>query len=87
MSKPIEELPNLGPATARMLARIGVVDERGLAELGPVEAYARMRFISTRGLSLNALYSMDAALRGESWRNVSSVRKAELRRALAERGR
>lgn len=86
MSRGIAQMRNLGPAMARALAEIGVSNEDQLRELGPVEAYARILFfVGKRGMSLNALYSMDAALKEQSWTEVTAARKAELRAALAAR--
>ena len=42
MDDPLTGLPNLGPASARMLAEAGIHTGRQLDELGSVEAYRRV---------------------------------------------
>ena len=87
MSKPIENLRNLGPFMARQLAEIDVHDEAGLRALGAVEAYARLRFQMGRGMSLNALWAMDGALCGIDCRHLPDERKRMLKAQLEERTR
>lgn len=84
MGMPIAQMRNLGPATARMLGEIGIVDSMGLARTGSVAAYRQLKFRFGRHVSLNALYAMEAALRGCDWRALDADSKAELR-AAAER--
>ena len=55
---------NLGPVTRRRLAEIGITGMEQLSEVGSVQAFVRMRFVSPRGLSLNALHAMEAAILG-----------------------
>lgn len=83
--KPIHEMHGLGPYMARVLGEIGVMTEEELGELGPVEAYARLKFFVGKGVTLNALYAIDAALAGLDWRLLPDDRKAELRAELAKR--
>lgn len=85
MSSRIENLPNLGPYMSRSLAEIDVHSVEDLRALGAVEAYARLKFRFGREMSLNALWAMDAALKGIHWRDIDARRKAELRELLTER--
>jgi DNA transformation protein len=85
MARPVTEMRNLGPFMARALSEIGVETEAELRELGPVEAYARMKHLEVPRLSLNALYAMAASLYDVDWRLVSPERKIELRRELERR--
>jgi DNA transformation protein len=81
MSVPIEKMRNLGPATARMLAEIDILDEDGLRALGAAEAYRRLKFQFGRHVSIIALYAMEAALRGCDWRALDAATKDQLRRS------
>jgi DNA transformation protein and related proteins len=87
VSRSIEDMRNLGPATARMLAEVDVLDENGLRLLGSVEAYARLKFRFGRNVSLIALYAMEAALLEIDWRDLSAESKADLKRQLEARGK
>jgi len=64
---PISTLPGLGPVTAERLAEAGIRTMTDLRSLGPVEAYRRLKFLFSRQVSLNALYGLEAALRGCHW--------------------
>jgi DNA transformation protein len=81
--RPIEELRNLGPVMARRLREVGIATEDDLRRSGALGAFAKLRSRSQRGLSLNALYAMEAALLGLDWRDLAAERKAELRIAAA----
>lgn len=85
MSEPVDNLPNLGPYMARRLAEIGVTNADDLRAMGAIEAYARLKFQFGRGISLNALWAMDAALSGIDWRHLSESRKSELKEQLRAR--
>jgi hypothetical protein len=52
----IEDVPNLGPFTAKRLAEIGVTNEGELRAMGAVAAYHRLKFLFGRGITLNALW-------------------------------
>lgn len=81
MSRPIEEMRNLGPATARMLAEVDIDSEDALRQLGAVEAYRRLKFRFGRHVTLVALYAMEAALRGCDWRSLEPAVRGVLRKA------
>ncbi len=83
MPRPVEELPNLGPVMARRLREIGIVTDDDLRCSGALRAFAALRTKTRRGLSLNALYAMEAALLGLHWRDLPPERNAELRIAAA----
>ena len=63
MSKSVAALSSLGPVTAARLAEIGIDMPEALAEAGAVGAYQRLRFRFGKAITLNALYSLDAAIR------------------------
>lgn len=80
MNRRIEELPNLGPATARMLAEVGIEDEEALRAIGAVDAYRRLKFRFGRDVTLVALYALEAALTNRDWRMLDMEEKDRLRR-------
>jgi DNA transformation protein len=82
MARRIGLMRNLGPVTERRLAEIGIVSEEDLRATGSVEAYVRMRFVSPRGLSLNALHAMEAAILGCDWRDLDAGTKQRLNAAV-----
>ncbi len=77
----IEEMRNLGPATAKMLAEVGVHREGDLRRIGAVDAYHRLKFRFGRQVTIIALYAMEAALHGCDWRSLDPETKERLRRA------
>ncbi|MBL4599259.1 MAG: TfoX/Sxy family protein [Rhizobiaceae bacterium] len=79
MARTIEQMRNLGAASARMLAEIGVHDEDDLRELGAVTAYTRVKFQLPGNASILLLYAMEAALRDCDWRTLDEKTKAELK--------
>lgn len=81
MSRPIERMRNLGPATARMLAEVDVDGEDALRRMGAIEAYHRLKFRFGRRVTLVALYAMEAALRDCDWRLLGPEVQDELRSA------
>lgn len=83
LDTPIENLRNLGPASAAWLHEIGVHTRADLERLGPVIAYrlVRQRRSST---SLNLLWAMAAALSDKDWRDLSADEKERLRMKLEE---
>jgi|GEM_PF-6488480 len=80
---PLADLPNLGPASAAMLARIGVRTRGDLARVGPVLAFRALRDVEPSA-SLNLLWAMHGALTGERWDRLGADAKAALRADLAE---
>ncbi|WP_227984981.1 TfoX/Sxy family DNA transformation protein [Nocardia spumae] len=73
----------LGDAAAAMLAPAGVTTVDELADVGPVEAYRRMRAAEVKGLGLDMLWAMDAAL---TYRDRSAVDAERRRELLSELG-
>lgn len=80
MTLRIEEMRNLGPATAKMLAEVGVYRESDLRRIGAVDVYHRLKFQFGRHITIIALYAMEAALRGCDWRSLDPETKERLRR-------
>ena len=67
MDAPISTLPGVGPVTQGWLEEAGIRTVADLRAIGSVEAYRRLKFMFPRRVSLNALYGLEAALRGCSW--------------------
>lgn len=78
-------LPNLGPAMDRYLSEIGVETAEDLRGLGAVEAYARLRMVLPRGLSILGLYAMQAALENRALQDLSAAERASLRAAVGQK--
>jgi DNA transformation protein len=82
----LSDLPNLGPASQRMLAaaHIHTLDE--LRTLGAVQAYWQVRQAETqrsgRAVSLNLLWALEGALTGLHWQTVARVHRTSLLLAL-----
>ncbi|HEY8607503.1 MAG TPA: TfoX/Sxy family DNA transformation protein [Noviherbaspirillum sp.] len=78
-------LPNLGPASARMLAAAGIRDAAALADCGAVDAWIAVRR-SGLPASLNLLWALEGALSGRDWRLVAREDRLRLLTELEARG-
>jgi DNA transformation protein and related proteins len=78
---PIDELPNLGPASAGWLREAGISTVADLQRLGPVVAY---RLVKARRpqASLNLLWALAAGHDGLDWRALPDSDKDRLRTEL-----
>jgi DNA transformation protein len=77
---PVSTLPGLGPVTQERLEAAGIRTIDELRAIGPVEAYRRLKFMMPRQVSLNALYALEAALRGCHWLDLPQDVKTALQR-------
>lgn len=79
IATPIGPLQGLGPVTRGWLedAGIGTVDD--LRNLGSVEVFRRLKFMMPKKVSLNALYGLEAAIRGCHWLDLPPEVKESLR--------
>lgn len=75
---PVSTLSGIGAVTQKRLEEAGIGTVADLRALGSVEAYRRLRFMSPRQVSLNALYALEAALRGCHWLDLPSSVKTIL---------
>ncbi len=75
-------LRNLGPASARLLARVGIRDRAALQAAGSVAVFADLRAAGHRP-SLNLLWALEGALSNQPWQQVAQERRAALLAALA----
>lgn len=76
----ISSLPGIGPVTQSRLDEAGIRTVSDLKAIGSVEAYRRLKFMLPRHVSLNALYGLEAALRGCRWTDLPQDVKAALQR-------
>ncbi|WP_114948218.1 TfoX/Sxy family protein [Microvirga calopogonii] len=74
----IDTLPGIGPVTQSRLADAGILTVGELRSMGSVEAYRRLKFMLPRQVSLNALYALEAALRGCHWLDLPQDVKTAL---------
>jgi len=74
---PINTLPNLGPASGRMLAHAGITGIDDLRRIGAVEAFLRVEEVGQRP-SLNLLYALEGALRACHWTRISRTERTRL---------
>ena len=79
-ASPVITLPGIGPVTVGWLDAAGISSVTDLRTLGAVEAYRRIKFMRPREVNLNALYALEAALRGCHWQHLPAVVKIELQR-------
>jgi DNA transformation protein len=75
---PIDTLPGVGPVTCNWLRDAGIYTIGDLQAIGALEAYRRLKFMLPRRVSLNALYGLEAALRGCHWLDLPQDVKTAL---------
>lgn len=75
----IDTLTGIGPVTRGWLEDAGIRSVCDLRTLGSVEAYRRLKFMMPRRVNLNALYALEAALRGCHWLDLPQDVKIVLR--------
>ena len=87
--RPVSDLKNLGPVTARLLGEVGIATERQLRVIGPVTAFCRLKHMAPRQITLVCLYALQGALSDIHWNNIPASRKEALRHGVsaAIRGR
>lgn len=83
---PIADVPNLGPASARMLERAGITTFSQLRRVGAVAAFAEVKEAG-EPVSLNLLWALEAALSNLTWQQVARIRRASLLLALDDHQR
>ncbi|MEO8801961.1 MAG: TfoX/Sxy family protein [Rudaea sp.] len=75
--KDTNKIRNVGPKSAAWLRQVGVRTQDDLEQLGPVEAFMKVKRAGFRP-SLNLLYSLAGAIADCHWTDLSDERKAEL---------
>jgi len=76
-----DTLPNLGPASRRLLADVGLGTVDNLRRIGAVAAFARVQ-ARHPSVSLNLLWALEGALTGERWQDVAREHRTSLLLAL-----
>src|SRR5690606_30807495 len=85
--KPIAELKNLGPSTARDLAEIGVETYSQLQEVGPVDAWHRLNELRSKQYTLVGLYALAGAILDKEWKELPPEYRTQLREEAARSAR
>lgn len=83
LSEPIENLRNLGPASAAWLREAGISTIAELERMGPAAVYRLVRQQQPKA-GLNLLWALHAGLLDCDWRELSDERKEKLRREVEE---
>lgn len=76
---PVGTLPGIGPVTEGWLEETGLRTVGDLRAAGALEAYRRLKFMLPRRVNLNALYALEAALRGCHWLDLPDDVRTSLR--------
>lgn len=76
--EPIENLRNLGPASAAWLREVGITTIAELTRVGPAAAYSLVKTKQPKA-SLNLLWALAAGLLDLDWRELSDEEKDRLR--------
>ncbi|MBT0962160.1 TfoX/Sxy family protein [Denitromonas iodatirespirans] len=77
----LARLRNLGPASARMLAKAGIFSVQALHDMGAVAAFRRVRHAEPAA-SLNLLWALEGALTDRPWQAVARHERLRLLLAL-----
>lgn len=77
----VEQLGNLGAASAGWLRQVGIHHLAELAEMGAVQAFLRMQHAGFKP-GLNLLYALHGAISGKHWLEVKRNSQTELVLAL-----
>lgn len=71
---PIEQLPNLGPMSAKQLAKINVRKFSELKNKGAIASYAELLKLKDFKPSLNFLYALMGAIEGKHWTEYKQIK-------------
>ncbi|NQY95616.1 MAG: TfoX/Sxy family DNA transformation protein [Henriciella sp.] len=75
---------NIGDTLSKRLASIEIYSRSDLELVGPVRAYIRMSELAGKRLPMcYNLYSLQGALNGKDWRELSNAEKQKLRSQVA----
>ena len=77
-----DKLLNVGPKSTAWLRQVGIRTEEALREAGAVGAFVKVKRAGFRP-SLNLLYSLEGALTGCHWQQVSPERRAQMLEEVA----
>ena len=83
LSEPIENLRNIGSASADWLRKAGIKTIADLEEMGPVAAYQSVKRREP-GCTGNLLWALAAGLERKDWRELTEGEKAKLREEVGD---
>ena len=83
LSSPIENLRNLGPASAAWLREVGVTTVGELERMGVVVTYRLVKQRQPK-VTLNLLWALAAGLADRDWRDLTDQQKERLRRHVED---
>ena len=70
---------NIGSNSARWLESVGICSPEELFDLGPVEAYKRVKSAYPQEVSLNMLYALQGAIMDLPWNEIPPDIKEKLK--------
>lgn len=86
MSSDLHTLKSIGPKTIGWLHEIGIHTREDLQQMGPIEAYCRLKALYPQKVTLNALWGLASALTDMDWRELPAEYKEELKQAVKAKG-
>jgi DNA transformation protein len=84
MKSSLTSLRNIGRKSASWLESVGIQSPEELFDLGPVEAYKRLKSARPNEVSLNMLYALQGAILDLPWNELPPDVKDKLKREVAE---
>src|SRR5205823_4769644 len=66
-SRRLSHLVNIGAKTEQLLNKVGIWTQQELQEMGPTEAWKRIKGLHPEQATLTCLYSLQGALLGIPW--------------------
>jgi DNA transformation protein len=66
-SRRLSHLVNIGAKTEQLLNEVGIWTQQELQEIGPTEAWKRIKGLHPEQATLTCLFSLQGALLGVSW--------------------
>lgn len=83
VNRRLDQLLNLGSASATRLQEVGIADEAALRRLGAVAAYRRVKHAFPRETTRVLLYALAGALADTPWTALPAEIRDKLRRQAA----
>jgi DNA transformation protein len=77
IGEPIDNVRNLGPASAAWLRQVGIRTRADLEDFGPILAYRLVKHRYAK-VSLNLLWAIAAGLQNRDWRELTDAEKQRL---------
>lgn len=77
-----DDVRNIGPASVLMLEEIGIASPEALSDVGPVEAYVRLRRAFPGRVTRTMLWALAGADVDLDWRELPQTLKAGLLEAV-----